>query len=188
MRYSCCASNFLIPDGRFLYAEVRRTDAARRGISPRRALQRAIAPIRPLLDGCHHLVIVPHGPLHFLPFTRCDSPEKYLCDDFTISYAPSATIFALFASGKRPMRICGPCIWSSGSKRAEIDAEVKAVCGDYLRIGYLQARRRQLRRWRDPRSYRRICTSRRTACTGRIRCFRGSGWVMATPIFMTCIK
>jgi CHAT domain-containing protein len=52
-----------------------------------------IAPLRPLLQG-KHLIIVPHGPLHFLPFHALRNGEEYLCDAFTISYAPSATVFS----------------------------------------------------------------------------------------------
>src|SRR6266852_7013869 len=48
-----------------------------------------IAPLRPLLRG-KHLVVVPHGPLHFLPFHALRNGQEYLCDAFTISYAPSA--------------------------------------------------------------------------------------------------
>jgi len=53
-----------------------------------------IAPLRPLLRGSH-LIFVPHGPLHFLPFHALRSSGRYLCDEFTVSYAPSATVFAL---------------------------------------------------------------------------------------------
>jgi len=53
-----------------------------------------IAPLRPLFQGTH-LVIVPHGPLHFLPFHALRNGEEYLCDTFTVSYAPSATVFAM---------------------------------------------------------------------------------------------
>jgi CHAT domain-containing protein/tetratricopeptide (TPR) repeat protein len=52
-----------------------------------------IAPLRPLLQG-KHLIIVPHGPLHFLPFHALRNGDEYLCDAFTISYAPSATVFS----------------------------------------------------------------------------------------------
>src|SRR2546430_15165680 len=41
------------------------------------------------------LIFVPHGPLHFLPFHALKNGEEYLCDAFTISYAPSATVFSL---------------------------------------------------------------------------------------------
>jgi CHAT domain-containing protein len=51
-----------------------------------------IAPLRPFLQG-KHLIVVPHGPLHFLPFHALRNAEEYLCDAFTVSYAPSATVF-----------------------------------------------------------------------------------------------
>src|SRR5438445_1762319 len=52
-----------------------------------------IAPLRPFLQG-KHLIFVPHGPLHFLPFHALRNGEGNLCDAFTISYAPSATVFS----------------------------------------------------------------------------------------------
>jgi CHAT domain-containing protein/tetratricopeptide (TPR) repeat protein len=52
-----------------------------------------IAPLRPFFQG-KHLIFVPHGPLHFLPFHALRNGEEYLCDGFTISYAPSATVFS----------------------------------------------------------------------------------------------
>jgi hypothetical protein len=39
-----------------------------------------------------HLVIVPHGSLHFLPFHALHDGTRYLIDDFEISYAPSASV------------------------------------------------------------------------------------------------
>jgi CHAT domain-containing protein len=39
-----------------------------------------------------HLVIVPHGSLHFLPFHAFFDGETYLIDRFEISYAPSASV------------------------------------------------------------------------------------------------
>lgn len=42
-----------------------------------------------------HLIVVPHGPLHFLPFHALRCGEEYLCDRYTVSYAPSAALFAL---------------------------------------------------------------------------------------------
>ena len=58
-----------------------------------------IAPLRQFCTG-KRLVIVPHGPLHFLPFHALRSGEEYLCDAFTISYAPSASVF--FACQQKP--------------------------------------------------------------------------------------
>jgi len=53
-----------------------------------------IAPLRDHLQA-EHLVFVPHSFLHYLPFHALSEGGKYLIDDFTVSYAPSASIFAL---------------------------------------------------------------------------------------------
>lgn len=52
------------------------------------------APLRRLLSG-RHLVIVPYGPLHSLPFHALFDGRRFLIDDFAISYAPSASLYAL---------------------------------------------------------------------------------------------
>ena len=51
-------------------------------------------PVERYLEG-QHLVIVPHGLLHRLPFQALFDGQRYLIDRFTISYAPSATIHSL---------------------------------------------------------------------------------------------
>jgi CHAT domain-containing protein/tetratricopeptide (TPR) repeat protein len=53
-----------------------------------------LAPLRPFLRR-QHLVIVPHGILHHLPFHALDDGESYVLDRFTISYAPSASVYRL---------------------------------------------------------------------------------------------
>ncbi len=55
--------------------------------------QELLAPLRGRLHS-KHLVIVPHGVLHYLPFHALFDGAGYLIDSFTISYAPSASIFA----------------------------------------------------------------------------------------------
>ena len=60
-----------------------------------------IAPLRDRLDGSH-LVIVPHGVLHYLPFHALFDGERYLIDSFTVSYAPSAAIFSLCQERSAP--------------------------------------------------------------------------------------
>ncbi|HEX7287597.1 MAG TPA: CHAT domain-containing tetratricopeptide repeat protein [Candidatus Angelobacter sp.] len=52
-----------------------------------------IAPIRGQLEA-HHLIIVPHTFLHYLPFHALSDGKRHLIDDFSISYAPSGSIFA----------------------------------------------------------------------------------------------
>ena len=54
--------------------------------------QELIAPIRQQLKR-HHLVVVPHESLHCVPFHACYDGAQYLVDDFTVSYAPSASIY-----------------------------------------------------------------------------------------------
>jgi CHAT domain-containing protein len=53
-----------------------------------------IEPIRQKLQ-CGHLIIVPHGFLHYLPFHALLDGNRCLLEDFSISYAPSASVYAL---------------------------------------------------------------------------------------------
>ena len=53
-----------------------------------------------------HLVIVPHGVLHYLPFHALFDGDGYVIDSFTVSYAPSAGIFALCQ--QKASRASGP--------------------------------------------------------------------------------
>ena len=53
-----------------------------------------LGPVRQRLRGSH-LLIVPHGNLHSLPFQALFDGNQYLIDSFSISYAPSATVFQL---------------------------------------------------------------------------------------------
>jgi CHAT domain-containing protein len=54
--------------------------------------QALIAPIEHLLVA-QHLIVVPYGPLHSLPFHALFDGKHYLIDKFTICYEPSASIF-----------------------------------------------------------------------------------------------
>jgi len=53
-----------------------------------------IGPIREQLIA-EHLILVPHTFLHYLPFHALSDGKRYLIDDYSISYAPSSSIFAL---------------------------------------------------------------------------------------------
>jgi CHAT domain-containing protein len=53
-----------------------------------------LAPLREHLD-TRHIIFVPHGVLHFLPFHALRTAHQYLCEAYTISYAPSAAAFTL---------------------------------------------------------------------------------------------
>jgi CHAT domain-containing protein len=54
--------------------------------------QELVAPIRPQLNK-DHLIVVPHESLHNIPFHALYDGEKYLVDDFALSYAPSASVY-----------------------------------------------------------------------------------------------
>ena len=67
------------------------------------ALYRAlISPVRHLCK-CKHLVIVPHAFLHRLAFHALFDGERHLIDSYSISYAPSASVYYL-CSTKRPSK------------------------------------------------------------------------------------
>jgi CHAT domain-containing protein len=60
-----------------------------------------IQPIRKWMKA-GHLVIAPHGVLHYLPFQALFNGQHYLIDEFTISYAPSASTYALCQARSTP--------------------------------------------------------------------------------------
>ena len=62
-----------------------------------------IAPIRPLLTA-RHLIIAPHNFLHNLPFHALRTGDRFLLDEFSISYAPSASVYSLCCSRKSSFR------------------------------------------------------------------------------------
>ena len=60
-----------------------------------------------------HIVVVPHGPLHFLPFHAFYDGQKYLIDEHEFSYAPSASVMKYCferaeISDKRPLLVGVP--------------------------------------------------------------------------------
>ncbi len=84
------------------------------------------APLRERLSAAH-IVVVPHGVLHYLPFQALLDGNRYLIDDFSISYAPSAATFALCErnSGKHDGR---PLVMGIPDAQAPfIEDEVRAV-------------------------------------------------------------
>ncbi|HXZ41924.1 MAG TPA: CHAT domain-containing tetratricopeptide repeat protein [Terriglobales bacterium] len=53
-----------------------------------------IAPVAARLRA-HHLIFVPHGLLHYVPFHALFDGTRHVIDRHTVSYAPSASIYAL---------------------------------------------------------------------------------------------
>ncbi len=62
-----------------------------------------IAPLVPYLRH-RNLIIVPHGPLHLLPFAALRDVERrrYLLADYTLTYVPSASVLRFLAARQTP--------------------------------------------------------------------------------------
>jgi CHAT domain-containing protein len=69
--------------------------------------QELIAPIAGLLQG-KHLIIVPHGVLHYVPFQALYDGQRHLIDFTSVSYAPSASVYALCRS--KDVNTSGPVL------------------------------------------------------------------------------
>jgi CHAT domain-containing protein len=89
-----------------------------------------VAPVRDLLRG-EHLVIVPHEMLHYLPFHALFDGARFLTDAYTISYAPSASVYRLCCA-KRPRSEGEPLVMGVPDERAPYIAdEVHAVANTF---------------------------------------------------------
>jgi len=87
-----------------------------------------IAPLRGGLK-TKHLVFVPHGPMHFLPFHALRNGDEYLGDSYTVSYAPSTTLFAL-CQQKVATQKSGSLVLGVPDERApHIRTEAESVAG-----------------------------------------------------------
>lgn len=72
----------------------------------RRLYQTLIEPLLPDLQGATTLYLLPHGPLHFVPFhallyTSALGQSRLLLDDYAVVYAPSATVLLDYCQQKR---------------------------------------------------------------------------------------
>jgi len=63
--------------------------------------QDLLAPVAGRLRKAAHLIFAPHDFLHHMPFHALLGPEGHVIDRYSVSYAPSATVFAL-CSTRRP--------------------------------------------------------------------------------------
>lgn len=77
--------------------------------TPSSAYELLIAPLRDKLH-TSHLIIVPHGVLHYVPFAalRDSHAGRFLIEDFTISYVPSTASIALLT--KRESKLDGKAL------------------------------------------------------------------------------
>lgn len=85
-----------------------------------------IAPIETLLD-CEHLIVVPHGILHQVPFHALYDGQGYLIDRFNVSYSPSASLFAALQTTSERSCRKSLILGVPDSRAPEIVHEVEAV-------------------------------------------------------------
>jgi hypothetical protein len=103
----------------------------------RRLDEALLAPAAGLLAAADHLIVVPHGPLHQLPFAALtDGAGAPLIDRVArLSYGPSATV--LLSDPPPPARAAGACLaigYDGGAGSAlrhteDEAAAVAAICG-----------------------------------------------------------
>jgi len=86
--------------GRLRRAILSRSPDAR--MLARRLHEQLVAPLG--LSDTEALVVVPHGPLHYLPFQALYGPRGYMVEERPISYAPSASIWLHLLSKELPRR------------------------------------------------------------------------------------
>lgn len=60
-----------------------------------------VEPIMELLRDFSRLIVVPHGPLHYLPFHALYNGQRYLLENFELSYLPGAS-FLRYSSENQP--------------------------------------------------------------------------------------
>ena len=98
-----------------------------------------LAPLADLLEMAEHLVVVPHGSLHYLPFHAMHDGERYVIDRFTVSYAPSASVFALCCA-REPATGRGALILGIPDRltpniQAEVETVAATLPGSELLLG-----------------------------------------------------
>lgn len=88
--------------------------------------QELIAPLRPLLRQ-KHLVFVPHGQLHHVPFHALHDGRSYLIDQFSISYAPSGSVYAACKSKEANREGCALVMGIPNDLAPSIAEEAKTL-------------------------------------------------------------
>jgi CHAT domain-containing protein len=89
-----------------------------------------VEPLAEVLAGVKRLVVVPHGPLHAIPFHALFDGERYLIESFEMTYAPSASLMRHLDTGgavasDRAAR--GLILGVADDAAPRIEAEVRAV-------------------------------------------------------------
>lgn len=84
-----------------------------------------VAPFAVHLAGYQHLQIVPHGPLHYLPFHALHTGEQYLVEQFEISYLPGADLLRYCATNTTPS--VAPSVAPAATTECSLDPKAEAA-------------------------------------------------------------
>jgi len=92
-----------------------------------------VAPWAASLAGLRHLVVVPDGALHYVPFQALRHPEtgRYLVQDHEVSYAPSATLLVLTAQAQPIRRDAALALGYDSGQLAHVPAEMGAIAAAF---------------------------------------------------------
>jgi len=97
--------------------------------------------IAPMLHGLSDIVVVPHGPLHTVPFHALRHAGRFVIEDHAVGYSPSAGVWADLvareprASHTKGTRVVGvpdaaaPCIENEARAVAEIVGDPNPLIG-----------------------------------------------------------
>ena len=112
-----------------------------------------IEPVQKRLTG-NHLIVVPHGVLHALPFHALFDGEQYLIDRYSLSYAPSASIYALCQGRTSTLGDASLVLGVPDANAPSIGEEVTAVASalDSTHVFVGEAATEQVLRERGPAS------------------------------------
>ena len=92
-----------------------------------------VEPVAEHLSNRRPLCIVPHGPLHYVPFhalyTEQDGRRHYLLDSAEILYAPSATVLLEYCQGKAPSKQTNGLVLAYGGDLRHSEEEGLGVAG-----------------------------------------------------------
>ena len=134
------------------------SDEVSRHLALGRELYRALLkPAERQIRGKRHLIIVPDGPLYYLPFEALIIPDshsgkrepetlenvRYLLEEFRVIYAPSASVFVTqrkkggvdVATVRFPLVAFGDPVYREGDSNADI--QVRRVTHQVLRGAHL---------------------------------------------------
>lgn len=109
-----------------------------------------VEPLADELPEAGDLVVVPHGPLHGVPFHAFHDGARYLAERYTITYAPSAGVYQSCRRTARPLGGRALVVGIDDPALPWVPREVESVAGTWTGARTLAGSQATLRRlWRQ---------------------------------------